>query len=444
MARPHVGATPPVDNNIDNVNAITTGNVFTVDSNRTAYSIWFWAPATNTGTYAVGLWEVTDDFDPGPVASTLLTSVTGITAASLTANAWNRIDITPTALDSTKFYMAGRWSSSGRFVRTVGALASAGISNAGINIIQSGSSMGAFSGVVRSGTFNEGVALAFPASVFGQPDYWVEIDDAPGTPTSNDAVIAGSIAGLAGNITGGQRYDTTVSGSVAGLAGSLTGSQTYDTVLSGSMAGIAGNLAGDSVNSSIVAGNMPALAGVVTGDQVSDLILVGSVPPLAGTLTMDQPVSIVDVLLSGTIAGLVGSLAMANDAPVPVIEITAELLMNRKLTLDFIASRPTLVTLVPRDRYRTGTGAWKWQLKPARSPQVMRVIEQGPPEVLTTTDGVVRRVDYVLLAAWDASLAKGDLFTYDGDTVEVIEVYHHNGYEIRASAERKLDPPAGV
>jgi hypothetical protein len=121
--------------------------------------------------------------------------------------------------------------------------------------------------------------------------------------------------------------------------------------------------------------------------------------------------------------------------------VTDETIMHRRITQTFIDARPTVVSLTPRERYRMGTGAWKWRTLTARPDQVMRVIEQGPPEVLTTQDGITRRVDYVLLAAWDASVAKGDVFTYAGDTVEVIEVYHDNGYEVRAALERRLDAP---
>ena len=73
--------------------------------------------------------------------------------------------------------------------------------------------------------------------------------------------------------------------------------------------------------------------------------------------------------------------------------------------------------------------------------QVMRLIEQGPPEVLTTPDGLQRSLDYVLLAEWDAVIETNDVFEYDDDLLEVIEVYHDNAYEVRAAVTRKLDPP---
>jgi hypothetical protein len=176
MARAHTNQTP-VDGDIDNTNAITTGNLFTVDTDRTIHAVQFYAPTTNTGTYTVGLWEVDDDDDPGPSAGTLLESAS-IASASVVAGDWNRVAIDPTPVLAASAYRVGVHASSGRFVRTAGALTAASISNAGITIEQSGTDLGGlFDGVIRNGTFNEGVALAYPASVFGQPDYFVDVDD---------------------------------------------------------------------------------------------------------------------------------------------------------------------------------------------------------------------------------------------------------------------------
>lgn len=176
MSRAHVDDTPPDELNIDNGAAITVGNTFRVASNRTIYAIWFWPPDTNTGTYTLGLWEVTDDDATGSGTGNLLDSVS-VSSGDVLTGQYNRIEITPQAVVTGTFYRVGRHATSGRFVRTAGALTSAGISNAGIEIVQSGTS--AFDDVVRNGTFNEGAALAYPASVFGQPDYHVDVDDEP-------------------------------------------------------------------------------------------------------------------------------------------------------------------------------------------------------------------------------------------------------------------------
>lgn len=176
MSRAHVDDTPPVDLDIDNGAGITVGNTFQVASNRTIYAIWFWPPTTNTGTYTLGLWAVTDDDATGTGTGTLLDSVS-VASADVVTGQYNRVEIDPQSVVTGTFYRVGRHASSGRYVRTAGALTSAGISNAGITIVQSGTA--AFDDVVRNGTFDEGVALAYPASVFGQPDYHVDVDDEP-------------------------------------------------------------------------------------------------------------------------------------------------------------------------------------------------------------------------------------------------------------------------
>lgn len=195
MAGPH-GAQEPSDRNIDNTDAITTGNLFTVASDRSIYAIRFWAPQTVSGTYAVGLWEVANDDDPGPAAGTLLASVTGIAAASIVADAWNRIELSaPVAVVTTKQYRAGRWASNGRFVRTSQALATDPIAANGITIPVSGGS--SFDGVFRNGTFNVGVALAYPATAFDRSDYFVEPDDADDAPPAVDVAGAVTIGAVA-------------------------------------------------------------------------------------------------------------------------------------------------------------------------------------------------------------------------------------------------------
>lgn len=223
MAHAHTTETP-ADADIDNGAAITVGNTFTVASNRSIYAIRFYAPTTVGGTYAVGLWEVTDDDATGTGTGTLLASVTGIAAAGITAGAWNRINLSaPASVTTGKFYRAGRWASNGRFVRTAGALGSAGISANGITIVQSGTP--AFDDVVRNGTFNEGGALAYPASVFGSPDYFVEPDDESDAPAPVDGALAATTTSPAGALTAQQTFTAvlaaTTSAPTAALAGTV-------------------------------------------------------------------------------------------------------------------------------------------------------------------------------------------------------------------------------
>lgn len=231
MSRAHVDDTPPADLDINNGAAITVGNTFQVASNRTIYAIWFWPPTTNTGTYTVGLYDVDDDDATGSGTGTLLASAS-VASGDVITGQYNRVEITPTAVVTGTFYRAARHSSSGRFTRTAGALASAGISNAGITIVQSGTP--AFDDVVRNGTFNEGAALAYPASVFGQPDYHVDVDDAP---LAGDTVeVAGTLTGT-GSRTGTINVDRNLQGNRSGV-GSITGSLRQVAGVSGTLNGI--------------------------------------------------------------------------------------------------------------------------------------------------------------------------------------------------------------
>jgi len=198
MARAH-GETSPDDADLDNGAAITTGNKIIFASNRTVYAVWFYRPTTSSGTYTVALYEVTTVDDPGPGAGTLLAS--GSVAHADTAAGWNRVELSGAqAVVTTKVYAAVVHASNGRFVRTAGALGSAGITANGITIVQSGTDPIGL-GVVRNGTFNEGAAVAYPSSVFGTPDYFTDLDDEPaeseavtgeGSPTSPRATATAS------------------------------------------------------------------------------------------------------------------------------------------------------------------------------------------------------------------------------------------------------------
>lgn len=124
--------------------------------------------------------------------------------------------------------------------------------------------------------------------------------------------------------------------------------------------------------------------------------------------------------------------------------MTTELDMQRQQTGFFIDAKPSILTLTPRVRQTTADGTWVWMNQYPRLPQMLRVIEQAEPAVLTLEDGTQRKVTYMLLGRWDASIAKGDVFVYHGDPVEVLEMNTFNGYEQRASCDRYIGPPVTV
>lgn len=127
--------------------------------------------------------------------------------------------------------------------------------------------------------------------------------------------------------------------------------------------------------------------------------------------------------------------APEDDSPVS-IGSGINLPLNRKLTKAFIAFNPVTVVLTPRARVKKPAGGFGWQEGTARDPQVMTVIEQtglsGQPKPLRTVDGVERVVEFELLGAYGATIARDDVFSYQGKDWEVIDLYHDNGYEVRA------------
>jgi hypothetical protein len=124
--------------------------------------------------------------------------------------------------------------------------------------------------------------------------------------------------------------------------------------------------------------------------------------------------------------------------------MTTELDMHQVQTKAFIDAKPSLLTLTPRVRHRQPNGGWQWVPGNPRIPQTFRVLERTEPNVTTVDDGVQRTISYVLLGMPDALVAKGDTFTYQGDTLEVVEMNTANDFEVRAFVSRALDPPVTV
>lgn len=121
-----------------------------------------------------------------------------------------------------------------------------------------------------------------------------------------------------------------------------------------------------------------------------------------------------------------------------------ELAVQRDLTRWFIEGNPATLILTPYTRVRLPTGQWRQQAGTPRDPQVMRVVEESPATssaaVLRLDDGTERRVEYMLVGPWNALVANGDRFVYQGTVVEVVQIDVTNQYELRASLVRRLDP----
>jgi len=110
-------------------------------------------------------------------------------------------------------------------------------------------------------------------------------------------------------------------------------------------------------------------------------------------------------------------------------------------TSAFIAANPTVLTLIPRTRVKSGTGTRLYDGTP-RDPQVFRIIDQsasnGPqPGTVKTSDGTQRKVEYQLLGMPTVSIGLYDTWTdAHGIRWEVAEILPDNGYERRAQVTR--------
>ncbi len=123
-----------------------------------------------------------------------------------------------------------------------------------------------------------------------------------------------------------------------------------------------------------------------------------------------------------------------------------EMRIQRRITAEFIADRPSIITLIPTTREIQPNRSYAEVAGTPRDPQTGRLIPLvGAGASVTEGDvGTVRTVDYQLLLPWDAVVAKGDTFTLAGDGYRVVEIEPDNGYETRAQVTRYLPRPTTV
>lgn len=380
----------------------STTMVFAVDGS--VLGIRFFAPVTvaNGTVFTAELYECTgtDGVSGGTGTGTLLASkaVTQTGGAPITPAAWNVITFnTPVAVTGlTKAYRHTIHNNASRYVAIAGYFVTSH-TNGNVTGIQSGTNPVGI-GSLRNGTFKSSTgAGAYPNEFFNTPSYLIDTQFQAGS-TSNDGTFSGNLPALTGAFSVDLPTNVTFSGNLPALTGAFSG---------------------DIRNDGNFASLLPALIGSFTSDEVMTAVLSGSLPALTGAFTSDA------------------------DAAIPEAS-SAELRAQRALTSAFILANPSLITLYPRTRVRQANGGYRQARDAARSSQIMRVIEQAPPSVITLEDGTQRSLDYVLLAEWNATIAKGDVFDFAGDTCLVIDVYHNNGYEIRADVVRYLDPPVTV
>lgn len=110
-----------------------------------------------------------------------------------------------------------------------------------------------------------------------------------------------------------------------------------------------------------------------------------------------------------------------------------DIIANRRATTAFIHVDPEEISFIPRVKDRQPAGGFAWRKLAARPPQTVTFVEPPSNPVPTITlDGVERRVEMMIVAEWDAAIARYDVFTHAGRDWEVVEIFYSNGYETRA------------
>lgn len=118
-----------------------------------------------------------------------------------------------------------------------------------------------------------------------------------------------------------------------------------------------------------------------------------------------------------------------------------ELSTQRLLTKAFIDTMPIELVLTPRTKVKTATGGTDFVEETPRAAQVMRLIEYTSeigqaPEASFGNVARQRYSQYELLGEWDAQLEVYDIFEFDNDKWNVVELLYNNQWEKRARVER--------
>lgn len=120
------------------------------------------------------------------------------------------------------------------------------------------------------------------------------------------------------------------------------------------------------------------------------------------------------------------------------MDADATLAANREATRWFIESDPSVITLTPNGRVKSGNGAYKTQAGEPKPPQTVKIIFQDARgNAIGTSDGAVRKHEVVIVGNYDADIDEGDTFHWPpGDAKKwvVTGIHPDNGYEVKADA----------
>jgi hypothetical protein len=137
--------------------AITLGVKFTTDQSGWITGIRFYKGSGNTGTHVGSLWDANGN---------LLGQVTF--SGESTAGWQQATFATPVAVTANTTYIASYFAPNGHYAADGAAFASAGVDNAPLHALPSGSSGG-------NGVYAYGGAPTFPANSYNATNYWVDV-----------------------------------------------------------------------------------------------------------------------------------------------------------------------------------------------------------------------------------------------------------------------------
>lgn len=110
----------------------------------------------------------------------------------------------------------------------------------------------------------------------------------------------------------------------------------------------------------------------------------------------------------------------------------------RKQTKRYIDENPITTDLSRVNKVPDSSGGVKTTRAPINKPQTFRIIQQQQNQQVErrAADGTNVRPDLNLMAEYDADVKKGDQFTYQGATVEVVYIQDLN-YELMCEVAQR-------
>ena len=108
-----------------------------------------------------------------------------------------------------------------------------------------------------------------------------------------------------------------------------------------------------------------------------------------------------------------------------------ELSVNRDNTEAFIDADPTWLALIPSVEVWAG-GSKRFVDQAPRPLQPFKFIYPGGDQTVTTSDGTTKKLDFILVGNYNATVAVGDHWKEGQQVYRIEEVEPFNGYEVKA------------